>query len=128
MIGEFSIVRPSEVPTEQFDTCGTSVRKLTPALECTEMRLNQVVVEPGEVTTPHTHDGQEEVFVATTDGQIDIEGDVHDVAEGGIVRVHADTTRNLLNRTENETHVWLAIGAPPVGTVDDFGAYVVDDE
>ena len=127
MTADFSIVRPSDVPTEQFDTCETSVQKLTPTLGCTEMRLNQVVVEPGEVTTPHTHEGQEEVFVAMTDGQIGIEGDVHDVAEGGIVRVHADTTRNLLNLTEDETHVWLAIGAPPVGTIDDFGAYVVDD-
>jgi quercetin dioxygenase-like cupin family protein len=128
MTDGFSIVRPDAVSTEQFDTCETSVRKLTEPLDCTEMRLNQVVVDPGEVTTPHTHDGQEEVFVAMTDGQIAIEGDVHDVPNGGIVRVHPETTRNLLNRTEDSTHVWLAIGAPPVGTVDDFGAYVVSDD
>jgi quercetin dioxygenase-like cupin family protein len=122
----FSIVEPQEVPTEQFNTCETSVRKLTEPLGCTEMRVNQVVVAPGEVTTPHTHEGQEEVFVATTGGQIAIEGAVHDVPSGGIVRVQPETVRNLLNRTD-ETHVWLAFGAPPVGTVDGFGAYVVDD-
>lgn len=124
---EFEIVQPDEVSTEQFNTCETSVRKLTELLGCTEMRVNQVIVESGEVTTPHTHEGQEEVFVAITDGQIAIEGDVHDVPEGGIVRVHPETVRNLLNRTEDATHIWLAFGAPSVGTLDDFGAYVVDD-
>ena len=113
--------------TEPFDTCETSVRKLTDPLGCAELRLNQVVVEPDEVTTPHTHEGQEEVFVAQTDAQIAIEGEVHDVPEGGIVRVHPDTVRNLLNRTDDEIPVWLAIGAPPVGTVEDFVAYVVAD-
>ena len=126
-MSEFSIVEPSSVETEQFQTCETSVHKLTDPLGCTELRLNKVVVEPGEVTTPHTHEGQEEVFVAQTAAQIAIEGEVHDVPEGGIVRVHPDTVRNLLNRTDDETHVWLAIGAPPVGTVENFGAYVVAD-
>ena len=126
-MSEFGIVEPSTVETEQFDTCETSVRKLTEPLGCVELRLNQVEVEPGEVTTPHTHEGQEEVFVAKTGGQIAIEGEVHDVPEGGIVRVHPNTVRNLLNRTDEETHVWLAIGAPPVGTVEGFGAYVVAD-
>lgn len=88
----------------------------------------QIVVQPGELTTPHTHDGQEEVFVAHTEGQISIEGDVHEVPEGGIVRVHPETVRYLCNETEDTTHVWLAFGAPPVGSVDDFGASVVEEE
>ncbi|WP_049985695.1 cupin domain-containing protein [Halobellus rufus] len=127
-MAEFSVVDPEDVPKDQFNTCETAVRKLTDRLGATEVRVNQVIVEPGEVTTPHTHDGQEEVFVAMTDGQISIEGDVHDVSQGSVVRVHPDTVRNLLNRTDDATHVWLAFGAPPVGTVDDFGSYVVDDE
>jgi uncharacterized cupin superfamily protein len=122
----FSIVHPDEIPTERFQTCETAVRKLTEPLGCEELRVNQVLVEPGEVTTPHTHDGQEELFVALTGGQIGIEGAVHEVPAGGLVRVHEDTTRNLLNRTD-ERHVWLAVGAPPVGSVEDFGAYVVED-
>ena len=128
MTSAFDVVHPEDVATEQFQTCETAVRKLTGALGCVEMRVNQVIVEPGEVTTPHTHDGQEEVFVAQTDGQIAIEGDVHDVPAGGVVRVHPETVRNLLNRTEDETHRWLAFGAPPVGTVEDFGAYVLADD
>ena len=123
----FSIVEPQEVPTDQFNTCETSVRKLTDHLGCEEMRINQVILDPGEVTTPHTHDGQEEVFVAMTDAQIAIDGTTYDVPEGGIVRVHPETVRNLLNETSDTTHIWLAIGAPPVGTVENFGAYVVED-
>lgn len=123
----FSIVDPEEIPLERFNTCETSVRKLTEPLGCSEMRINQVIIDPGEVTTPHTHEGQEEVFVAMTAGQISIDGEVHDVPQGGIVRVHSDTVRNLLNQT-TDTHVWLAFGAPPVGTISDFGAYVVNED
>jgi quercetin dioxygenase-like cupin family protein len=54
----FSIVHPADVPTEQFNTCEPHVRKLTEPLGCVEMRVNQVIVEAGEVTTPHTHEGQ----------------------------------------------------------------------
>jgi quercetin dioxygenase-like cupin family protein len=126
MASSYEIIQPATVPTEEFNTCDTEVRKLTDPLGCEERRVNQVVVEPDSVTTPHTHDGQEEVFVATTGGQISIEGEVHDVPEGGVVRVHPDTVRNLCNHSD-ETHVWLAFGAPPVGTVDNFGDYVVEE-
>ena len=131
MSDRFSVVDPSEIETEPFNTCETAVRKLTEPLGATDLRVNQVIVDPGEVTTPHTHEpdgdnpGQEEVFVAMTDGQIAIEGAVHDIAAGSVVRVRPDIERNLLNRTDDATHVWLAFGAPPVGTVDDFGSYVV---
>jgi hypothetical protein len=83
-----------------------------------------VIVEPGEVTTPHTQEGQADPFVAPTGGQIAIDEEVHDVRQGSLVRVNPETVGNLLNRTGN-TRVRLAVGAPPVGTVDDFGAYVV---
>lgn len=127
MTEKFDIVDPEEIPVEQFNTCDTSVRKLTKPLGCSELRINQVILKPGEVTTPHTHEGQEELFVAMTEGQIAIDREVHDVPEGSIVRVHPDTLRNLLNKTE-DTHIWLAFGAPPVGTVDGFGTYIVDKD
>lgn len=123
----YAIVDPETVPDDQFQTCESTVRRLTEPLGAEEVRVNQVVVDPGEVTTPHTHEGQEEVFVALTEGQIAIEGQVHDVPRDGVVRVHEDTVRNLCNHTETR-HVWVAFGAPPVGTAEDFGAYVVEDE
>ena len=121
----YSIVNPRDIETEPFNTCETVVRRLSEPLNCSEMRVNQVLIDPGEVTTPHTHDGQEEVFVALTDGQISIEGEIHDIPSGNIVRVHPDTVRNLVNKTGKSRHRWLAFGAPPVGTVDDFGSYDV---
>jgi hypothetical protein len=83
---------------------------------------------------PHTHagdsddPGQEEVFVAMTDAQIAIEGEIYDIDAGNVVRVAPAVERNLLNRTDGVTHVWLAFGAPPVGTLDDLGSYVVSEE
>lgn len=120
----FTIIDPNSQPTESFQTCDVAVRKLTEALGCTELRVNQVILEPGDVTTPHSHDGQEEVFVALTNGQIAIEGEVHEVPAGNVVQVASPVVRNLLNHTDT-THRWLAFGAPPVGTVEDFGAYVL---
>jgi quercetin dioxygenase-like cupin family protein len=127
MTDGYSIVHPADVPTEQFNTCETAVRTLTDPLGATELRVNQVLVKPGEVTTPHTHEGQEEVFVSMDGGQISLAGEVHDVPAGGVVRVAPETVRNLVNHTE-ETHVWLAFGAPPVGTVENFGSYVVEEQ
>ena len=126
MTDGYSVLGPDDVPTERFDTCETAVRKLTEPLGATELRVNQVVVESGEVTTPHTHEGQEEVFVSMDGGQISLAGEVHDVPAGGVVRVAPETVRNLCNHTA-ETHVWLAFGAPPVGTVENFGSYAVEE-
>lgn len=133
MSDRFSVVDPSEIDAGTFNTCETAVRTLTEPLGATALRVNQVRVDAGEVTTPHTHaadgdePGQEEVFVAMTDGQIAIDGTVHDVDAGNVVRVAPETERNLLNRTDDATHVWLAFGAPPVGSVEGFGNYVVSD-
>lgn len=123
---EFAIVDPDEVPNETFTTGDTDVRKLTEPLGCDEMRVNLVTLEPGEVTRPHTHDGQEEVFVALTDAEIRIDDTRYDVPEGHVVRVAPETVRNLLNTGSDSRHRWLALGAPPVGTVENFGAYVLD--
>lgn len=124
----FTIIDPKDVPAEQFPTSETAVRKLTEPLGCQEMRLNQVIVESGEITTPHTHNGQEEVFMALTAGQIAIDGEVHDVPPGNIVRVEAEMERNLLNQTADGPHIWLAIGAPPVGSIEDYGSYVLTED
>ncbi|MDG5775838.1 cupin domain-containing protein [Haloarculaceae archaeon H-GB2-1] len=124
----FAIVDPEDVDTGLFNTCDVSHRKLTEPLGCSEMRVNQVRLEPGDVTTPHAHEGQEEVFVAMTDGRIEIDDEVRDVSRGTVVRVGPEPMRSLRNDRDEETQVWLAFGAPPVGTIDGFGSYVVADE
>lgn len=128
MAEEYAVVDPAGVPTDSFRTCDVAVRRLTERLGCTECRVNQVILEPGDVVTPHSHEGQEEVFVALTGGAIAVGEAVHEVPAGGVVRVAPDPVRNLVNETDGETQVWLAFGAPPVGTVEDFGAYRLPDD
>jgi len=51
--------------------------------------------------------------------------ETYDVPQSGVVRVGPDPIRNVANRTDDETHAWITIGAPPVGTLDDVGEYVL---
>jgi len=127
MSEDFGVVTPREIEPDEFDTVDISHRKYTDALGCSDSRVNYIVLEPGEKLTPHAHERQEELFVPLTGGEIEIEGTVHAVPEGGVVRVGPELIRGLLNRSEKETHRWIAIGAPPVGTTEDFGEYVLPE-
>ncbi|WP_336036499.1 hypothetical protein [Halobacterium yunchengense] len=124
MASDFEVVDPEAVEPEPFVTCDVRHRKLTAALGCTELRRNAVTVEPGEATTPHRH---EEVYVSLTGGRVEIDGDAYDVPEGGVVRVGPEPLRSVRNDTDDETHEWVMVGAPPVGTVEDFGNTVLPD-
>jgi quercetin dioxygenase-like cupin family protein len=127
MSQDFGVVHYADLETEPFTESSIEHWKLTEALGATEMRVNAVELDPGESLTAHAHERQEETYVAVTGGQVEIEGEVYDVPEGGVVRVGPDPVRGLCNDTD-ETHVWILFGAPPVGTVEDFGEYVVPDE
>ena len=127
MSDDFAIVDYADVEAEPFTESAVEHRKLTDPLGATEMRVNAVELAPGEVLDPHAHQRQEEIYVAVTAGQVDIEGEIHDVPEGGVVRLGSDPLRGLCNHTD-ETHIWVLFGAPPVGTVEDFGEYVMPEE
>jgi quercetin dioxygenase-like cupin family protein len=127
MSAEFSIVHYTDLEAEPFTESSIEHWKLTEPLGATEMRVNAVELDPGQALDPHAHERQEEIYVAVTDGQVDIEGEIHEVPEGGVVRLGPDPIRGLCNTTD-ETHVWILFGAPPVGTVEDFGEYVMPDE
>ena len=47
MTDAYSAVDPEAAPEESVNTCETTVRKLTEPLGATELRVNQVVVDPG---------------------------------------------------------------------------------
>ena len=127
MSDDFAIVDYTDVEAEPFTESAVEHRKLTDPLGATEMRVNAVELDPGEVLDPHAHERQEEIYVAVTDGQVAIEDEVHDVPEGGVVRFGPGPVRGLCNHTD-ETHIWMLFGAPPVGTVENFGEYVMPDE
>lgn len=125
MTAEFSVVDLESVEQEPFPESGNLHRKLTEALGCTEMRVNAVTLGPGDATAPHSHERQEEVYIALDGGQVEIDGRRHDVSPGGVVRVGTDAVRSVRNETEREDQTWIMCGAPPLGTVDDFGEYTM---
>lgn len=76
MSDDFSIVHYSGLETESFTESNVEHWKLTAALGATEMRANAVELDPGESLDVHAHERQEEIYVAVTDGQVEIEGGV----------------------------------------------------
>jgi len=127
MSTDFSVVDPETVEQERFPESGDLHRKLTDALGCTEMRVNTVTLDPGSATAPHAHERQEEVYVALDGGRVRIDGSEYDVAPGGVVRIGPELTRSIRNETDDAVQTWILFGAPPLGTVGDFGEYTVPD-
>jgi quercetin dioxygenase-like cupin family protein len=128
MTDGFAVVDPEDVAAEQFPESGLAHRKLTGPLGCTETRVNAVTLGPGEATAPHSHERQEEVYVALDGGRIRVDDETHDVPPGGVVRIGPDPVRSVRNDTDDASQTWLMVGAPPVGTVEDFGEYVTPSE
>lgn len=128
MTASFSIVDPAEIEAEPFPESGLRHRKLTEALGCERMRLNRIRLAPGESTAPHAHERQEEVYVALDGGHVEIDGTVHSVPPGGVVRIAPETVRSVRNEHSEEPQTWLMIGAPPYGTSEDFGEYRMPEE
>jgi uncharacterized cupin superfamily protein len=127
MTATFAVLDLADVEQEPFPESGLLHRKLTDALGCTELRVNTVTLQPGEATAPHSHERQEEVYVALDGGHVRIGDRIHAVSRGGVVRVGPDPVRSVRNETDDETQTWVMVGAPPVGTVDDFGEYRMPD-
>lgn len=127
MSDAFSVVELEDVEQERFPESGNLHRKLTAVLGCTEMRVNTVTLRPGEATAPHAHQRQEEVYVALDGGHVEVEGTRHEVTPGGVVRIGPETVRSVRNESSDEEQTWIMVGAPPFGTVGDFGEYTMPD-
>ena len=122
----YQIVDAESIETDPYPESGVHHAKLTEALGAEDMRVNAIILEPGEIVGYHTHERQEEIYVCTQGpGEVYIDGTLHEVPEGGVVRLGADVPRQMLNTTEDQTHRWVMFGAPPIGTIEDFGEYVV---
>jgi quercetin dioxygenase-like cupin family protein len=117
-----------DVDQERFPESGSLHRKLTEPLGCTEVRVNSVTLAPGQATAPHTHDRQEEVYVALDGGHVQVDGTRKEVPPGGVVRVGPGAVRSVRNDSAGDSQTWLMIGAPPVGTVEDYGEYSMPEE
>lgn len=128
MAPRYAVVDPSEIPSTPFPESGIHHRKLTEVLGCEHVRITIVTLKPGEATAPHTHERQEEVYITPTGGTVIVDGESVSVPPGGLVRFAPDVIRSVSNDTTGETQEWLMLGAPPYGTVDDFGEYVMPTE
>jgi quercetin dioxygenase-like cupin family protein len=122
MTAAFGITTLDAIDPEPFPESGILHRPLTESLGCTEMRVTAVMLGPGDATAPHTHERQEEVYVALDGGQVVVDGTSHAVPPGGVVRFGPDAVRSVRNDTD-DTQTWLMFGAPPHGTAEDFGEY-----
>jgi len=123
----FSILDPADVDPVPFPESGMLHRQLTEALGCEAMRVNAVTLEPGESLAEHRHERQEELYIALTGGSVVIDGYEHAVPSGGLVRIAPSALRYVTNRSSDEAQRWLMLGAPPVGTNENYGEYVVPD-
>lgn len=128
MAEDFAVVDLKDIDQEPFPESGLLHRKLTNSLGCTELRVNSITLEPGQATAPHSHERQEEVYVALDGGHVQIGGSIHTVSPGGLVRIGPDPLRSVRNESTDTSQTWLLFGAPPVGTIEDFGEYTMPDE
>ena len=126
MPDEFAVVDLGEIDREQFSESGIGHRTLYEALGCAEPRVDPVTLAPGEATAPHTHERQEETYVALDGGHVRIDGTDHEVAPGGVVRVGPGPVRSVRHESGG-AQTWVMVGAPPVGTVEGFGEYRTPD-
>ena len=128
MDSTYSILDPAEVDPVPFPESGMLHRRLTDALGCEAMRVNAVTLEPGESLAEHRHERQEELYITLTGGSVVIDGEEHAVPAGGLVRIGPSALRYVTNASSDGAQQWLMIGAPPLGTVEDYGEYVVPDD
>ena len=74
---EFAIVHYESLDADRFPESGVEHWKLTEALGAIETRVNVVRLEPGQSLAAHPHDGQEELYVTPTGGQVPVEDETH---------------------------------------------------
>jgi quercetin dioxygenase-like cupin family protein len=67
------------------------------------------------------------VYVALDSGHVEVDGTVHEVSPGGVVRFGPGAVRSVRNESDDEDRTWLMFGTPPVGSIDDFGEYRMPD-
>jgi uncharacterized cupin superfamily protein len=105
---------------------GYGFRKVRAALGVTAFGVNALVFPPHYEGPNHFHDTQDELyFVHRGTATFTIDGNEHEVREGGIVHVESTTPRMISNRTDDDL-VLLIVGGKG-GYVERDG-HVVSDE
>jgi mannose-6-phosphate isomerase-like protein (cupin superfamily) len=89
---------------------GPGFRKVRSALGVTAFGVNALVFPPQYEGPNHFHDTQDELyFVHRGTATFVVEGEEHEVGEGGLVHVESTTPRMIANRTDEDL-VLLIVG------------------
>jgi quercetin dioxygenase-like cupin family protein len=90
---------------------GPGFRKIREALGVTAFGVNALVYPPGYDGVEHYHDVQDELyFVHRGRVRVEVEGDTHDLGEGGLFHCEATTPRKLSNPFDEEAVVFVVGG------------------
>ena len=90
---------------------GPGFRKVRRALGVTAFGVNGVVFAPGFEGFEHFHEQQDELyFVHRGRARVEIGGEVHELGEGGLLHVEAQTPRKVSNASDTEDLVLLVVG------------------
>jgi len=99
-------------PSNQMGVENTDLAK---QLEATKLSARQWRLAPGQASTKHRHETQEELYVLLEGtGRMRIGDEVLTVGAGDCLVVDPGTVRQLFNDTD-ANQLWLVVGAPPEG-------------
>jgi len=106
---------------------GYGFRKIRKPLGVTAFGVNALVFPPRYEGPNHYHDVQDELyFVHRGTATFTIDGNEHEVGEGGLVHVESTTHRMISNRTDNDLVLYIVGGKD--GYVDRDGNVVSDED
>lgn len=108
----YSLVSLDEVEPRELDDVQPVLLSVGYELRPGEMRPNVWRFEPGESTTHHRHEAQEELYVVL-EGRFDarVDDEWFEIEAGDYLVVDPDSWRQL---TATEAALLLVVGAPPV--------------
>jgi mannose-6-phosphate isomerase-like protein (cupin superfamily) len=90
---------------------GPGFRKIRQALGVTAFGVNALVLPAGHEGFAHYHDTQDELyFVHRGRVTIDVEGERHELGEGGLFHAEATTPRSISNPFAEEAVVFVVGG------------------
>ena len=110
-----------------FDQLGSGhgFRKVRNELGVTAFGVNFVVFPPHYEGPNHYHDTQDELYLVHRGAAVfTIDGEEHDVGEGGLVHVESTTQRMISNRTDDDLVLYVVGGKG--GYVERDGQVVTD--
>ena len=106
---------------------GYGFRKIRQPLGVTAFGVNALVFPPRYEGPNHYHDVQDELyFVHRGTATFTIEGNEHEVGEGGLVHVESTTHRMISNRTDEDLVLYIVGGKG--GYVERDGKVVSEED